>query len=256
MVRNRKQSLKDEKAALKRRLKEIEAELLSMEQVAMDVSRDKVRQKLAPSPAKSSSAAKPLRQIIIGMLSEVGYMMTNTTIRQLYEAKFQKTLSGSRLGTLSHDEQQRKNKWNTTVYGLTHPIQLVGKEILLVKNVWARSDWKLDKRVHLPTTEILINLHLIDWYISALDHRGYEYLKSPGMQRYMDGVMSNLELGEFLRQPFDTLHAKKMLMGEIERIKQQEETDYASLKFKTLTVHRQARKNFDPEMDGETDLYA
>ena len=152
--------------------------------------------------------------------------------------------------------KSEKNRWNTTVYGLTHPIQLVGKEILLVKNVWARSDWKLDKRVYLPTTEMQINLHLIDWYITALNHRGYEYLKSPGMQRYMDGVMSNLELGEFLRQPFDTMQAKKLLVGEIERVKQREENDYSSLKFKTLTVHRQARKDFDPEMDGETDLYA
>jgi len=264
MVRNRRQSLKDEQAALKRRLKEIESELRSMGQTAMEMPGKKIRRK-ASSPSLGSGGAgavraganpRPLRQILIGMLSEVGYMMTNTSIRQLYEARYQKMLSGSRLGTLSYDEQRRKNKWNTTVYGLTHPIQLVGKEILLVKNIWARSDWKLDKRVYLPTTSTLMNLHLVAWYVSALDHRGYEYLKSPGMQRYMDGVISNLELGEFLRQPFNPLQTKKLLSAEIERILKIEEQEHSALKFKTLAIHRQARKNLDPELDGETDLYA
>jgi len=253
MPRTRRQSLKDEKAALVRRLKEIDIELIKIDRASGEPFREGDKRKQGE---KSGSPTKPLRQIIIAMLSDVGYMLSNTVIRQLYEARYQKVLTGSRLGTLSQDELKRKNKWNTTVYGLTHPIQLVNKEILRVKNVWARSDWSVDKRAHLPTTEALINLHFLDWYITTKDSRGYEYLKSQVMQRYIDGVIINLNLAGVIRQPFDSMQAKKIIINEIERVNQMEEKEYSPLKFEILSAHKQSKKYYDPDMDAETDMKA
>lgn len=256
MVRTRKQSLIDEKASLERRLKEIDAELSTFDKQQGSSSRGQGRRKQTAHTRQHDSGKRPLREVIIGMLSNVDYMLTNTMIRQLYEARYQKGLAGSRLGTLSHDELSRKNKWNTTIYGLTHPIQLVDREIVRVKNVWARSDWPIERRVYTPVTNMLVSLYFLDWHITTQDSRGYEYLKSPAMLRYVEGVVSSLDLGSLITPPFNYTHAKKMIIQEIERMKDIEQKKYSSLMFKTLSIHRQSRKDFDPDLDGDTDLYA
>lgn len=256
MTHSRKQSLHDEKASLERRLHEIDAELMVLESHEMNSAQGMNHRQSVVRMGRPDRGKKALREIIIDLLSDVNYMLSNTIIRQLYEAKYQKGLSGSRLGTLSHDELSRKNKWNTTVYGLTHPIQLVDREIVHVKNIWARSDWPIERRLNTPLTTTLVNLNFVDWYLTTYDSRGHEYLKSPSMLRYAEGVVASLDLGDVITSPFDSTHAKKMIIQEIERVKNIEQEKYSSLKFKILSVHRQSKKDFDPDLDGETDLYA
>jgi len=256
MVRSRKQSLVDEKAALQRRLKEIDAELELIKFGGKTHDRPEIMQQRVSLKIKSDSSSrkKPLRQIIIGMLSDVGYMLTNTTIRHLYEGRFQQGLAASRLGTLSIDEDKRKNKWNTTVYGLTHPIQLAENKIVPIKNIWSRSDWPINQRVYLPTTEKLIYLHFLDWYITASGSRQYKYLKSPIMLRYVEGVLSNLDLDSYIRPPYDSARAKKIVIQEITLTRELEKTKYSERAFKIIATHKQSKKHYNPEMYADTDM--
>ena len=220
MVDSLRQSLLTEKAKLQRRLKEIEQELAEANR--RHSNRPNQSQHLAEAEPNSlpDSIDKPLRQVIIGMLSDTGHMLTNTAIRYLYEARFHKTLQAARLGTLSHDELNRKNRWNTTVYGLTHPIQLLDGELIRVKNVWARSDWPINYRVYLPTTTKLLNLHFLDWYITASESKPYRYLKSPLITQYIDDIVHNLGLEARSKPPFNSIHAKKITVQEIELTKE------------------------------------
>lgn len=256
MSASRKKSLLDEKAALERRLREIVDELSTMEHPVDHNPLHSGRHRPLPPDPLPPSVDKPLREIIIGMLSEAGYMLSNTTIRQMYEAQFRQGLAASRLGTLSYDEEHRKNKQKTTVYGLTHPIQLVDGEIIRVKNVWARSDWPLEKRIYLPSTPRLLNLYFLDWYITVLSNKKHRYLKSEVMENYIKGVVINLGLESRITYPFHTAQVKRVAVQEIEKAHADEEKQYSKLRFNTLARHRKEKQNFDPDLDGATDFSA
>ena len=241
-----KQELLKEQARLKRRLKEIERELEEQDRQAAGSSK-----KVSSKPRVThipDSADKPLREIIIGMLSDVGYMMSNTSIRQVFEAKYNKSLLASRLNTLSHEELRGKNKWNTTVFGLTHPIQLIEKEVVHVKNVWARSDWTANDRVYLPITPRLLNLHFLDWYITSSSSKPYRFLQQPSIYKYIEHMVSNLDLESEIKPPYDSAQAKKTTVREIETARALIEKKYSHLVFKTLSAHRQAKKLDTTEM--------
>jgi|GEM_PF-4430136 len=254
MVEPLRQSLLTEKAKLERRLKEIEQELAEANRRRSNKLNQTQQLEEAEPSSLPDSIDKPLRQIIIGMLSDTGHMLTNTTIRYLYEARFHKTLQASRLGTLSYDELNRKNKWNTTVYGLTHPIQLLDGELIRVKNVWARSDWPINYRVYLPTTTKLLNLHFLDWYITTSESKPYRYLQSPLITQYIDDIVHNLGLEARIKPPFNSIQAKKITVQEIELTKELQEAKYSQLTFRTLAAHQKLRKDYDPLLDAKTDL--
>jgi len=254
MVDSLRQSLLSEKAKLKRRLKEIEQELLETNRRLSSQTTRSQHQDAVEPDSLPGSIDKPLRQIIIGMLSDTGHMLTNTTIRYLYEARFHKTLQASRLGTLSYDELNRKNKWNTTVYGLTHPIQLLDGELIRVKNVWARSDWPVNYRVYLPTTSKLLNLQFLDWYITTSESKPYRYLQNSLITQYIDDIIHNLGLETRIKPPFNSIQAKKITIQEIELTKELQEARYSQLTFRTLAAHQKQRKDFDPLLDADTDL--
>ncbi len=254
MPASRKKSLLDEKSALERRLREINDELHRMNHPVDRNPLHSGRHKALPPDTLPPSVDRPLREIIISMLSETGYMLTNTSIRQLYEAQFQQGLAASRLGTLSHDEEHRKNKQMTTVYGLTHPIQMADKEITPVKNIWARSDWPLEKRIYLPSTPRLLNLYFLDWYITVLSNKKHRYLKSPVMENYIKGIVVNLGLNSKITFPFHTAQVKRIAVQEIERAHSEEEKQFGKLRFKILARHRKDKQNYDPIMDARTDF--
>lgn len=253
---SRKKSLLDEKAALQRRLREINEELEQMDYSVDHKPLHSGRYRALPPDPLPPSIDRPLREIIISMLSETGYMLSNTTIRQMYEAQFQQGLAASRLGTLSHDEEHRKNKQKTTVYGLTHPIQLVEGHVIPVKNIWARSDWPVDKRIYLPSTPRLLNLYFLDWYITVLSNKKHGYLKSQVMENYIKGVIVNLGLEAKIATPLKTAQVKRIAVQEIERAHDDEEKRHAKLRFKILAKHKKEKQNYDPTMDARTDFGA
>lgn len=258
MDEERRQSLLVEQAALERRLREIQDELNAVPPVEM----------MKKSPAvdkydwflqggdEARRADGSLREIVIDMLSEVNHFLTNTMIRHLYEARFQKPLLGSRLGTLSHDEMMGRDKWHTTVYGLTHPIQLVEEDIVMVKNIWARSDWKINQRVYIPIYERLIQLKFLDWYFRVFGERKNKYLKSPVLVRYAEGLLTSLKIDVHDEGRFSVLRARVALVKEIEKEIAKEQTEYRNLIMKTLSVHRRNKLSLDPILDAPTDLGA
>jgi hypothetical protein len=254
MDRSRKQSLLDEKAAIEKRLKEINQELIEDDRLHMSNPRLS-RRHIEPEPEDMpDSVDQPLRKILMDMLYEVDYMLTNDMIIQLYEARYEKELELSRLDRLSYDELHRKNALNTTIYGLTHPIRLFEDHVVRVKSIWVPSDWPVGERVYLPTTEKLINLHFLDWYITRYHSKSFQYLKSEAISRYVADIVSELELDEAIKAPYDSIQAKKITIQEIESTRKTEEEKFSNLAFRTLSAHQQAKKDFDPILDAKTDM--
>jgi len=254
MDRNRKQSLLDEKSTLEKRLKEINQELIGEDRRHISNPRLSRQHIESDSDEIPDSVDRDLRDFILGMLSEVDYMLTNTAISHLFEAKLDEKLEPARLDKLSYDELNRKNILNTTVYGLTHPIRLFEDRIVHVKNIWVSSSWPVGERVFLPTTERLINLHFLDWYITRYDSKPFKYLKSPAVSQYMEEVISELELDEAIGPPYDSIQAKKVTVKEIESARQIEEEKFSNLAFRILSAHQQEKKHFDPLLDAKTDM--
>lgn len=241
MTRTRKQSLIDEKASLQRRLKEIDTELVRINDAPGSVRRDPAA-KTAVRTAKPAKATRPLREIVMNILGETNCMLNNTIIRQLYEARYQKNLAGSRLGSLSHDELVRKNTRNTTLFGLIHPIQLVGNNVMPIKNVWARSDWPREERVFTPCTDTLIHLRFLDWYLRMRNSNGYQYLKSPAFLRFAEGFIDYVGLKNAISIPINTVQARKTVVCEITRVEEIEASKYSELIFRVLLAHKRAKK--------------
>jgi len=254
MNRTRKQSLLDEKSALEKRLKEINRELIGEDRRHISNPRLSRQHTAAYDDETSDSVDKPLRNFIIGMLNEVDYMLTNTAICHLYEARLHEKLELSRLDKLSYEELNRKNLFNTTVYGLTHPIHLFEDHIVRVKNIWVPSNWPVGERVFLPTTERLIDLHFLDWYITRSDSKPFKYLKSSIISGYIEEVIRQLELDEDIKPPYDSIQAKKITVKEIESAKQLEEDRFSNLAFRVLSAHQQSKKDFDPILNAKTDM--
>jgi len=238
MTRTRQQSLLDEKASLQRRLREIDTELSQMGVLPASHGN---KQPQPPAPPQM----KPLREIVLGMLGDTRCMLTNTVIRHLYEARYRKTLAGSRLGSLSHDELTRKNKRNTTLFGLVHPIQLVDGKAMPVKNIWARSDWPREERVFTPCTDSLIHLRFLDWYLGMRNSNGYHYLKSPGFLRFAEGFLEYTGLQTLIHQPINTIQARKIIASEISRLEEVEQSRYSDLIFRSLLAHKKSQYRDD-----------
>lgn len=234
MAISRKESLEVEKESLLRRLREIETELGNSVTSGRPVD-------TSPPEARIRKPKKPLREIVIGMLSDTGCMLNNTIIRQLYETRFQKNLAGSRLGSLSHDEQVRKNLRNTTVFGLVHPIQLVDERILPVKNIWARSDWPVESRVMTPCTDMLLHLRFLDWYLRSRNSNSEHYLKSPAFVRFTEGMIDYVGLKHIIKPPFDTAQARKAVLNMAADLRSEEEEKYSGLIFKAVLAYKKSK---------------
>ena len=240
MSESTRKKLIKEQTRLKRRLKEIERELEEYDRQAASLPRKPhIKPRITHIP---DSPDKPLRKIVIGMLSDVGYMMSNTAIRHVYEAKYNKSMLASRLNTLSHDELKGKTRTNSNTPGLTHPIQLIEKEIVHVKNVWARSDWPANEKVYLPVTPRLLNLHFLDWYITSSSSKPYRFLQQANIYKYVEHMVHSLELDKDIKPPYDSAQAKKITIREIEAARALIEEKYSHLVFKTLSAYQQSKK--------------
>ena len=106
----------------------------------------------------------------------------------------------------------------------------------------------------LPTTEKLINLHFLDWYITRSDSKPFKYLKSPEISAYIEKIISEVDLEDEIQAPFDSIHAKKVTVHEIEETRKVEEDKFSNLAFRTLSAHQQSKKDYDPIMEAKTDL--
>lgn len=249
MTVDRRQALLHERAALLERVRQIDEELEEIHEQPVNSVQPPVH-----DAVKANLKDGSLRDFIIAIVSEVGFMVSNTTIRYLYEARFGKTLTASQLSDLSEAELPLRNSKDTTVYGLTHPFQLKDNELHRVSSLWVRSDWPVYQRIYLPTTMKLVNLHFLDWYITLHGSRHHQYLSNPTITNHIRELVSNLGLEKNIQEPYDSIRAKKTTIHQIEQVRREEETIYSGDAFKIVSIHQRAKKNLETTMSAETNL--
>ncbi len=239
MVSRKKQELLNERLALQARINRINGELANLPDDPDADARPSAR------PVRISASGSSLRELVIAIVSEVGYMVTNTSIRYVYEARFDKNLPASQLNELSDLERQQQKLPGGALYGLVHPVRLKGESLVHITNIWARADWSIRRRICLPVTMRLINLHFLDWYITNHGSRHHGYLSSSDISAYIGELVRGLGLGSEVNRDYGSVYAKKVIIGEIEKARSEEATIHSGLAFKIISGYRQGRKNHD-----------
>ena len=239
MTAHKRKQLLNERLALQARINRINEELASLP--------DKPESDIPPltKPVLISSSNDSLRDLVIAIVSEVGYMVTNTSIRYIYEAKFDKALMASQLGELSNLERQQQEFPGETLYSLTHPLQLKDKDLKYITNIWARADWPIYQRIYLPVTMKLMNLYFLDWYIVNHGSQHHHYLSRPAISSYIGDLIHSLELDPNISGGYDSVYAKKVTIRAIEKARQEETTVYSALAFKIVSRYYRAKKDYD-----------
>lgn len=246
MISRKRQELLNERLALQARINRINGELASLP--------DEPESDIQP-PAKPiliSAGGDSLRDLIIAIISEVGYMVTNTSIRYVYEARFGKNLPASQLNELSDLERQQKKLPEGALYGLIHPVQPKGEGLSHITNIWARADWPIRRRIYLPVTMRLINLHFLDWYIINHGSRHHDYLSKSAVSIYIGGLIHGLGLEAEINCAYDSVHTKKVIVGEIEKARRQEATAHSGLAFKIISGYQRVNKNHGTPTEAAT----
>ena len=246
MAFRKKQELLNERLALQARINRIDEELIRLP--------DEPESDIQPltRPVLISSSGDSLRDLIIAIISEVGYMITNTSVRYIYQARFDKALAASQLNELSDLERRRKEPPGETLYDLGHPLQLKGKGVAHISNIWVRADWPIYQRIYLPVTMRLINLHFLDWYITNHGSRHHDYLSRPAISTYVGELIHGLEFDVKINHGYDSVCAKKIVIREIEKARQEEVTTHSTLAFKIISRHQRVKKNYGTSTEAIT----
>ena len=242
MADRKRQELLNERLVLQARIHQIDEEL--------DNLPDEPRPDIQPSirPTLINTDSNSLRDLVIAIVSEVGYMVTNTSIRYIHEARFNRVLAATRLNKLSRLEKQPA----ATLYSLTHPLQLNDQGLTHILNIWVRADWPIYQRIYLPVTMRLINLHFLDWYITNQGSRHHHYLSHSAISAHIGELIGNLGLDPKINHVHDSVRLKKAVIREIEKARREEATTHSSLAFRIITEHRQAEKSGNDSTEAAT----
>ncbi len=246
MATRKRQELLNERLVLQTRIHQIDEELGSLP--------DQPRSDIQPSirPTLINTDGNSLRDLVVAIVSEVGYMVTNTSIRYIHQARFNKVLAAARLNELSRLEKQRGNRPAATLYGLAHPLQLNDQGLTHILNIWARADWPIYQRIYLPVTMRLINLHFLDWYITNQGSQHHYYLSRSAISVHIGELIDSLGLDPKINHVHDSVRLKKTVVREIEKARREEATTHSSLAFRIITERRQTEKSGNDSTEAAT----
>lgn len=236
MQSSKRQYLIKERARLEARIRQINQELEQLD-----------THPLSPGQAARydnlliTQSGPELGEFISAVLSEIGFMVTNASIRYLYEARFNTPLSVSQLNRLSEDETALISANQNTVYGLSHALHLENNQLMAINTVWTRQSWPVSQRIFLPTSMRLMNLYFIDWYITNHNSGHHECLSNPLLTTYIEDLVRHLRLDQEVLPPYDSIQSKKITIQEIEKARLEEVQNYSGLAF-MITAHYQREK--------------
>lgn len=102
----------------------------------------------AQAPPAARRAARPMRELVLDALDEIGLPCYTQQLISFIEARYGRKFSSTRFGTLSVDEERAHARGTARVVWLAHGLTFDRAEP--VKRLWARSDWPLECRVVTP----------------------------------------------------------------------------------------------------------
>jgi hypothetical protein len=161
----------DELAALRREIRHLQARLAELEESTSADQPPKPVDKTAlgaspsgPSPSLASqersgrefdalsprSDRRPVRAVVLDVLEDTGIPTYSREISQLVTAMYGRSVSSTRFGALSADEQRMHVSSRPRSVYLGHA--LTAERFEPIKRLWIRSDWPLIERVLAPTT--------------------------------------------------------------------------------------------------------
>jgi hypothetical protein len=141
--------LRSEEAELQRKLDELRATRIALEQKVKPQSRDK---------------ARPLRDLVLDLVQDAGAPLNSLLLASVIRPLQGRTIPATRFGTLSNDEAKSFDSSRARPVYLCHC--LTHDQGQAVKRFWARSDWPLPERVMGPMTGRILFLQGAAWTIN------------------------------------------------------------------------------------------
>jgi hypothetical protein len=130
------------------RRRELLAELAMLDELQAQTA--PVKHEDVSGPSKSLTAVRwkftrPLRDLVLDALEEIGFMSYGQQLAMYIKARFGRDVTATRFGTLSVDEEKAFKRDSSRTVWLCHGVTHDRAEA--VKRLWARSDWELAHRV-------------------------------------------------------------------------------------------------------------
>ena len=108
------------------------------------------RPKVSVARKKPATGGRPVRDLVIDALDEVGVPTYAAQLSIYIKARFGRAIASSRFGPLSRDEQAAFKGGRPRAVWLCHSLQF--EHLDAVRRLWARSDWPLETRIIGPLT--------------------------------------------------------------------------------------------------------
>ena len=138
--------------AKKRRLQAELAQLEGISSKGKKALSEDASPELIDAPTESaraqSGSVRPLRDVVIDALQEIGFMTYGQQLSMYIRARFGREVPSTRFGTLSVDEEKAFRRGSSRPVWLCHGLTHDRGEA--VKRLWARSDWGIADRIVTP----------------------------------------------------------------------------------------------------------
>jgi DNA-binding LacI/PurR family transcriptional regulator len=165
-------------ADLRRRLTELQADVDDTLQALDTVGRVRREPKARPAVAPPLRR-RPVREVVLEYLEDLGWPASGRELAMYAAARYGRELSSERFGSLGADERTAYAKGAVRPVWLCHALNHERGDV--VRRLWTRSDWPLDRRIVAPTTARVRHLVLT----ARLCEIATETEATPGMLHHL-----------------------------------------------------------------------
>jgi DNA-binding LacI/PurR family transcriptional regulator len=144
-------------AELRDRLLEIQADVDETIR-SIDASGGKPRAASSRPAGRLGGRRRPVREVVLECLEDLGWPANGRELAMYASARYGRELPSVRFGSLGADERTAYVKGAVRPVWLCHALSHDRGEV--VRRLWARSDWPLERRIVAPTTARVQHLKL------------------------------------------------------------------------------------------------
>jgi LacI family transcriptional regulator len=144
-------------AELRARLLEIQADVDETIR-SIDATSGQARTAPAKPPGRIAGRRRPVREVVLEYLEDLGWPANGRELAMYAAARYGRELPSVRFGSLGADERTAYVKGAVRPVWLCHALSHDRGDV--VRRLWARSDWPLERRIVAPTTARVQHLKL------------------------------------------------------------------------------------------------